>query len=529
MNGSAEQVASRRQPRFWVVTPLLASSYLVLSLFAQNWYEATLGEVAPSWAVLSVLSLVIAIAFRFAMGRERAGLATVVFLAWLFTFSTYMHFCKPWLDGGGRTWMKLGLMMAAWALALVVCLAILWSRRWTESALQKVNQFVALCGAILVTLAAFRCLSLATGLATAQASHHKESAVESQQSPIRPSEAGDWKPQTPSSPRDVYFLVFDRYGCNETLRTFYDFDNSEFYDQLEQRGFRVYRDCHSGYPLTVLAMASTLNMHYHEPVFTGAVDYAPSIDRSEVAKLFKEAGYKYRHIGNTFGPLRKSSLADYNFPVSLLPSEFADALLEMTPIDGLFGTWFKHHQIGKQFEAVIAGADDPGPTFTYAHFLLPHDPYVFRQDGSRLPWYARPRAEDRDAYLAQLTAANSMILQTIDAVLERSQEKPIIILQADEGPYLFTEDRSRSRTEQIKKRTGVLSAVLIPDDAIAKKLPDQWSSVNTFRFLLREYFGAPLESLPGRVFYWEKANLHGTPVEGSEILDVTEEVTGPDS
>lgn len=523
MNGASEHVAPRWQSWFWLAMPLLASSYLVLSLFAQNWYEATLREVAPCWLVLAALSVAIAFIFRLAMGAQRAGLATVVFLAWLFTFSTYMNFCKPWLDGGGRTTAKLAVMMSVWLLALVVCLLLVRRRWWSEAALLKANQFVALCGVILVTLAAVQCLSLAAGMGPAEAKA-RHASPGGEPTPEVPGEADDWTPQPPASPRDVYFLVFDRYGCEETLRKFYDFDNSQFYEELKKRGFRVYRQCRSGYPMTVLAMASTLNMRYHEPVFTGAADYATSIDQHEVGKLLKQAGYKYRHIGNTYGPLRKSSIADYNFPVSLLPSEFADALLEMTPIDGLFGTWFKHRQILNQFEAIVAGADDKGPTFTYAHFLLPHDPYVFREDGSRLPWYARPRAEERDAYVAQLTAANAMILKTIDAVLERSAEKPIIIVQADEGPYLFTRDRSRSRTEQIKKRTGILSAVLIPDDAIAEQLPDQWSSVNTFRFLLREYFGAPLELLPGKVFYWEKPNLHGTPIEGSRILDVTEEL-----
>ena len=39
-------------------------------------------------------------------------------------------------------------------------------------------------------------------------------------------------------------------------------------------------------------------------------------------------------------------------------------------------------------------------------------------------------------------------------------------------------------------RCGILSAILIPDEQIARKLPAHLAPVNLFRFLFREYFGA---------------------------------------
>jgi hypothetical protein len=153
---------------------------------------------------------------------------------------------------------------------------------------------------------------------------------------------------------------------------------------------------------------------------------------------------------------------------------------------------------------------------------VPHYTYVFSRDGS-LSWAHAPHA-DKQAYLDQLIATNRLILQTVDQILARSKVKPIIILLADEGPYLMPDDYGLPRAEQLAMRCGILSAVLIPDEEIAQKWPSPLAPVNIFRFLLREYFGAPLELLPGRVFYWENAVPTGVPRSGSRILDVTEEV-----
>ena len=92
--------------------------------------------------------------------------------------------------------------------------------------------------------------------------------------------------------------------------------------------------------------------------------------------------------------------------------------------------------------------------------------------------------------------------------------KPIIILQADEGPYLMNGDESLSRDEQIAKRLGILNAILIPDDAIRQRLPKPLMPVNTFRFLFKEYFNAPIELLPDRVFYWETPQPTGAAKPG---------------
>ena len=174
----------------------------------------------------------------------------------------------------------------------------------------------------------------------------------------------------------------------------------------------------------------------------------------------------------------------------------------------------------ERFAQIAFLANDPALTFAYAHFLIPHPPYAFARDGSAQSEINRSTWTEQRLYVEQLIATNNLILKLIDDVVSSSDVKPIIILSADEGPYLMAGDESLSRDEQIAKRTGILNAVLIPDAEVRQQLPTPLMPVNTFRFLFKEYFAAPIALLPDRVFYWEKPSTSGVATPGSRIVDV---------
>ena len=128
--------------------------------------------------------------------------------------------------------------------------------------------------------------------------------------------------------------------------------------------------------------------------------------------------------------------------ISAMPSEFAESLVTMTPFRPLIGRQHKREFTLEKFAAVAELAKDPTLTFTYAHFLVPHPPYAFARDGSAQTEINRATRAEKDLYIDQLVATNRLILQTIDGILNSSAIKPIIVLQADEGPYLMAGDES---------------------------------------------------------------------------------------
>jgi hypothetical protein len=59
---------------------------------------------------------------------------------------------------------------------------------------------------------------------------------------------------------DVYYIILDGYVRSDILLSNYGFDNSEFSENLEDRGFYIADQSYSNYPFTILSVPSTLNM-----------------------------------------------------------------------------------------------------------------------------------------------------------------------------------------------------------------------------------------------------------------------------
>src|SRR4029453_1572702 len=96
-------------------------------------------------------------------------------------------------------------------------------------------------------------------------------------------------------------------------------------------------------------------------------------------------------------------------------------------------------QEGTQFELrqLRRVATAPGPKFVFAHFLLPHDPYVFRADGPPLTEAEAKATDERALYADHLAFANTQIKAIVDNLLSGPEAtRPIVIIEGDEGPLM---------------------------------------------------------------------------------------------
>jgi hypothetical protein len=148
------------------------------------------------------------------------------------------------------------------------------------------------------------------------------------------------------------------------------------------------------------------------------------------------------------------------------------------------------------------------PRFVFAHIIAPHPPFVFGADGSPVtpnePFTLRftfdpgdPSSEDyRLAYRDQTIFVNDQLEQVVTAILEDSNEPPVIIIQGDHGP-----DSGSGRVSYVQERMTNLNAYLLPSGA--KGLYPGITPVNSFRVVFNDLFGADLPLLPDRVLYSE--------------------------
>ena len=339
--------------------------------------------------------------------------------------------------------------------------------------------------------------------------------------------------QRAETQRDIYYLVFDRYANNETLIEHFEFDNSAFLNALEERGFHCANESRANYPKTVISMSAALNMSYHDDQLRDEYYYSDLLRNHRVGRLLKDLGYRYYHYGNWYYPLRSNINADYNYRISRLPSEFADVLYKQTPVGhtdtaDLTRTWGDPKIPKQKFEAVAKLAEENSDTkFVYAHFLVPHPPFVLDRDGTPLSRQVLKSRTKNENYVNQLIYTNRRILELVDVIQASSAVPPIIILQSDEGPELYEVDKSKGWEEKSRKRTGILSAFYLPKVDTPTKVPATITPVNTFRVVFNEYFGAELPMLDDRSYFWRHRSPFVPPQQ--TCIDVTADVHGQGS
>ena len=174
------------------------------------------------------------------------------------------------------------------------------------------------------------------------------------------------------------------------------------------------------------------------------------------------------------------------------------------------------------FEHLEQGPSIPGPTFFFAHIILPHPPFIFGPNGERRtpknyftlaeqpgPQYftfeelpgASSQLGPYDPYLDQVSFVNSRMEEVIDHILTSSETPTIIIIQGDHGPDLDLYREGNSPSDRYLERRGpILNAYLLPGDC-ADQLYPSVTPVNTFRIIFNCYFNGQYELLEDRS-YW---------------------------
>jgi hypothetical protein len=497
--------------------PYALATAPVVALYAGNLRATPVGDVVLPFIVVLSSAVILVLMLRLVLNAERAALAASLFvLPFLSSDALFQGTQTTYIILGGD-WLRYRYFLAGWGIFTIASLIWIWR---TTMDTRKLTVALNLFSAMFLLLSV---LSIGVSVAT------EHSTTRPRATTSKPAEI-EIVLRPPEPPRDIYFLVFDRYADDQTLRREFGHDNATFYERLRDRGFYVATDSRANYPSTGLSMASCLNMTYLGE-WLGNTDDAGLIAGHRVGALLKHRGYKYHHLGNLLDALRSNQQADVNYRFSTLPSEFAETLYQTTPLGTVFPVRGTPAQVRRQFELVEEAASNKERTFVYSHFLLPHPPYLFDRDGSELSHVQRASRSERENYVNQLIFTNDRIIKTIDRILARSETRPIILLQADEGPWLMAGDMEKGAIERIRKRTGILMALYLPDRDAERIVPPRISPVNVFRLVFREYFDAQIDLLDDKTFYWEHATAWGAPdySRPSRFIDVTERLRAGDA
>lgn len=343
---------------------------------------------------------------------------------------------------------------------------------------------------------------------------------------------------------DVYYIILDAYGRDDSLRAFYDYDNTPFLKELEKRGFYIARHSRANYDQTGLCVASALNMNYldelADPLGTQGANMEPvrqMIDDNEVAAVLSKRGYHFVSVSSGASQTRIDTadlLLKHDTPVST----FENSALGLTALSAAPQTERSRYDEHRKsllsvFENLNSVPQLPYSKFVFAHVLAPHPPFVLGENGEAVyPTGAFDMADAswllgritpeqyKSRYIAQLKYVNKRALEAIDAILSKSRTRPVIILQGDHGSRMNLDWDSLDRTD-LREPFSILNAYYVPDK-VRKSLYDTITPVNSFRLVLSNLFGEKYRKISDRSFY----STASEPLHFSEVTKLIPKFNG---
>jgi Sulfatase len=312
-------------------------------------------------------------------------------------------------------------------------------------------------------------------------------------------------PCTACAKPDVYFLLFDEYASTLALKEAYNYDNSPLDSFLVQQGFHVNERSSSNYNLTVFSMASVLNMSYLEglkdPGRIVSQDYTNAyqlIRDNKVIGLFSREGYDIKNYSifdlagqptsawQSFLPLKTRLLTARTLAERL--ARHTNSLLARYLGIKYFVVqdYMKYYSGNEAFLKGIASEADrksSRPRFLYAHFIMPHFPYLFDTEGRRRSdqqIYKESNTNPPAAYLNYLPYTNKR-LEELVLHIRQGDPNAVIILCGDHG------FREWTATQSPHFQFQNLNAVYFPDHDYSR-WDTNVSFVNQFRIVANQLF-----------------------------------------
>jgi hypothetical protein len=305
---------------------------------------------------------------------------------------------------------------------------------------------------------------------------------------------------------DIYYVIFDEFaGFPANSDYFHSNTITQFDTFLQQHHFFMAANSRAVTINTQTEMASRLNLQQYylsdDPSVTNAV-----LDNNKVMQVLKSYGYTTAVLNMFFQGIN----ADYNLPYDTqqVSGMAADQFKQTFYNDTMFNAFSNYFLSAtaaeqKQRDLILYTLNQTAnlpstvksPRFVYTHLLMPHEPYIFDQNGKLLP----PEDNyDNHFYLGQYEYTAKLAEDLITELLAKADPSnpPVIIVQSDEGA------RNIQRRDQnnivlggvmenydINNAYYILNAMYLPGYDTTQ-LPDNLPPIDTFVVVLNHYLAA---------------------------------------
>jgi hypothetical protein len=461
--------------------PFLFALYPILELRNHNiTYVEAATLVRPILLAFLMTALIWAVLRLLVGDWTRSGILTTVVMI---LFFSYGHVFIQIESLTGTLIRHRYLMLIYAGVLLFLSILVLWKLNRPES----IITFLTITGGILTVFSLVRTLQYDISVyRSAQRSNEVQSSLI--QNVSEPN--GTQKP-------DIYLILLDAHTSVQTLKDEFNYDASAFQRQLEDLGFYVAECAQSNYPITKLSVTSLFYANYHQEATLFPLNSSLTIEslRAQGYKVitFENRSQGHFKIGEDMRLSRNQRLLSgldlsgglSEFEVMLWKTTFARIAYDMPQLIPAFDVqsleeweYYEHYQQTYfMLEELKRLPDMEGPKFVFAHFLVPHPPFIFSPDGKFSWWEGQA-----EGYISNVRFIDSQIVPVVAEIIKRSKIPPVIVIMGDHGATGIP------KLETPQWRMSILNAYFVNDQA-KKDLYPKITPVNTFRVILNDYFG----------------------------------------
>jgi hypothetical protein len=318
---------------------------------------------------------------------------------------------------------------------------------------------------------------------------------------------------------DIYLILLDGHTRSDVLKNVYDYDNSEFIDQLEGLGFWVADCSQSNYPITNLSLTSLFEMDYLNNIYSEFDNLVfPPLNNTTVFQILNNHNYStvtfnnfvFEHFDikddirfskedNIFGSINEfeKMLVDISILRILIDMEGVFPNSWVRPFEDDF--YLRHYRDTLYaLETLPELSEMDENIFVYAHLLVTHDPFVFMPDGS---FYASKHISAVE-YRNSVEFIDTTLPEIVEEIISNSEDPPIIIIMGDHGPSL--------KGNPIEERVSILFAIFLQGEE-PEGFYEEISLVNVFRLIFNFMFDAKYELIEDKSYdIWNTSELGNT-------------------
>ena len=483
-----------------ILHPFLIAAYPVLALLAYNVEQIDSRIALRSLLLCLVIAGVLLLLFRLLFKSwKKAGMLASLTLIFFFSYGRIYAAARLLPLALGRHRLLVPLFLILWAV-------LVWLVARYRGDLRTGTQTVNIIAMVAMLFPLFSFVQYGINLRAAPAASAEGQTLA--------------QPLSVAEKPDIYYIILDGYARDDVLQDRWKYDNSEFLQALQERGFYVARCSKSNFGQTELSLASSLNMEYLQdldPLYAPSDKRTratlPATIRDGAARRYLEGlGYKTVGFESGYGwtDLRDADIflkpeGGYRENVSLLggANQFEVMLMDTSALILVTDATLKlpamlkpdlqsHERMLREHILYILDTLPkvprlPGSKFVFAHIVSPHSPYIFGPDGEETQ---NSELDTIVGYTNQVTYLNMRLLPILDEIIAGSETPPIIILQADHG----------WARDEPERRMRILNAYYLPAGG-DQLLYESISPVNTFRLIFNSYFDAGFPLLDDLSYY----------------------------